>query len=411
MTRRAGLVVLGIAVWGGLLLSAAGGDWPQFLGPDRNGVSAETGLLQSWPKEGPPVVWQHDVGEGFSGPVVAGDALVLLHRVGGNEVVECLEAATGKERWKFAYPTNYRDGFGKGNGPRSTPLIAGDRVFTLGAEGRLHCLKLDNGDKVWEHALNEEYAVRRGFFGVGTSPLLESNLLLVNVGGKGAGIVAFDKDSGKEVWRATEDQASYSSPVAATIDGVRHVLFFTREGLVSLDPEKGTVRFTKHWRSRQEASVNAATPLVHGDEVFLSACYNTGAVLLKVHKDSVDEVWSGDELMSNHYSTSVLRDGFLYGYDGRQEEVPRLRCVEWQTGKVRWTQPGYGCGSMVLADGNLILLTEVGDLVLVEPTPDAYREKARANVLAGPCRAQLALADGRLYGRGRAKLVCWNVKK
>src|SRR5262249_22695412 len=138
---------------------------------------------------------------------------------------------------------------------------------------------------------------------------------------------------------------------------------------------------------------------------------NTGAILLRVRKDGVDEVWSGDESMSNHYSTSVLRDGFLYGFDGRQEDGPRLRCVEWQTGKVRWTKPDYGCGSMLLADGNLIILTEAGDLVLAEATPDAYREKARASVLEGPCRAQLALADGRLYGRGGRKLVCWNLKK
>src|SRR5262249_26076456 len=157
-------------------------------------------------------------------------------------------------RWKFAYPTRYNDDFGKGDGPRSTPLVAGGRVYTLGAEGTLHCLELETGKKVWERPLNEDYQVRKGVFGVSTSPLLDGDLLLVNVGGKGAGIVAFARDTGKEVWRATGHEASYASPVAATIAGTRHVIFFTREGIVSLNPKDGTVRFSKHWRSRMNAS-------------------------------------------------------------------------------------------------------------------------------------------------------------
>ena len=409
---RPGLVLGALAACALGLCSASGAaDWPQFLGPTRDGVSAETDLLASWPKEGPPVLWQREVGDGYSGPVVAGSRLILFHRVENDEVVEALEAATGKAQWQFRYATGYRDDFGKGDGPRSTPLVAGGRVYTLGAEGRLHCLDLETGKKVWERALLDDYRVRKGFFGVATSPLLEGGLLLVNVGGTGAGVVAFDKDTGKEVWRATSDGASYSSPVAATLDGVRHALFFTRDGLVSLDPRTGAVRFRKHWRSRLDASVNAATPLVLDGHLFLSACYGTGAVLLKVRRDGVDEVWSGDESMSNHYSTCVRVGDYLYGFDGRQEDGARMRCVEWKTGKVRWTRPDYGCGSMILADGRLIVFTENGDLVLVEPSPEAYRETARAAVLTGPCRAPLALADGRLYARDGRKLVCWNLKK
>jgi outer membrane protein assembly factor BamB len=390
---------------------APAGDWPQFLGPDRNGASAETGLLATWPKQGPPVVWQREAGEGYSGPVVAGDWLVLFGRVGDEEVVEGLEAATGKPRWRFAYATGYRDAFGKGNGPRSTPLIAGKQVVTLGAEGRMHCLELETGKKLWEHDLPREYGAGRGFFGVGTSPIAEGDLVLVNAGGRGAGIVAFDRATGREAWKATSDEASYASPVAATLDGTRYVFFFTREGLVALDPRTGAERFRKHWRSRLGASVNAATPLVLDGHVFLTACYGTGAVLLKVRPDGVDEVWQSDEVLSAHYGTPVRQGDFLYGFDGRQEEGPRLRCVEWKTGKVRWTQEGFGCGSLVLADGRLIVLTEAGDLVSVAAAPDGYRELARANVLAGPCRAQLALANGRLYGRDDQKVVCWNVKK
>ena len=178
----------------------------------------ETGLKAAWPKNGPPVVWEKDVGEGFSGPVVVGDRVILFHRVGDEEVVECLSAADGATKWKKGYPTNYRDSYGKGDGPRSTPLVADGRVYTLGADGVLQCLKLEDGDKVWRRALHEDYEVAKGFFGVATSPLLEGGRLLVNVGGaNGAGIVAFDKDDGKEVWKADDHDASYSSPVAADL--------------------------------------------------------------------------------------------------------------------------------------------------------------------------------------------------
>jgi hypothetical protein len=244
---------------GGLAAAPApANDWPQFLGPTRNGASAETGLLASWPKAGPAELWKQEVGAGYAGPVVAGDWLILFHRVDGEEVVEGLEAATGKKKWKHHYETQYHDAFGKGDGPRATPLIAGDKVYTLGAEGRLTCLKLSSGEKVWVHDLRAEYKPRKGFFGVGTSPIVEDGRLLVNVGAKGAGIVAFNADDGKELWKATDQESSYSSPMAATIDGVRHVFFFTREGLVSLDPKEGTERFSLRFRSKLDASVNAA---------------------------------------------------------------------------------------------------------------------------------------------------------
>jgi outer membrane protein assembly factor BamB len=392
--------------------SALAADWPQFLGPTRNGVSTETGLAKSWPDKGPPVVWEREVGEGYSAPVVSGGTLILCHRVGDEEIVEALDAASGKPRWKVAYPTKYSDALGKGDGPRSTPLIAGGKVYTLGAEGMLHCLDLKDGKKVWEKALARDYELRQSYFGVGSSPLLEGDLLLVNVGARGAGIVAFDRATGKEVWKATDDEASYSSPVAATIDGVRHVFFFTRTGLVDLEPKDGTVRFSKRWRARDNASVNAAAPLVVGDTLFLSASYGTGAVLFRVSKDAVEEVWKGDESLSSHYNTPVQLDGYLYGIDGRQEHGARLRCVELKTGQVKWEKERFGCASLILADGYVIALTEAGDLVLIEATPEGYREKSRAAVLrAPPCRAEMALADGKLYGRDGKRLVCWNVKK
>ncbi len=395
-----------------LLAGAVAADWPQFLGPTRNGTSKETGLLETWPKKGPPVLWERKVGEGFSGPVVADGKLILFHRVGNDEVIEALDAATGKDRWKFKYASAYEDPYRKGDGPRSTPAVGGGRVFALGAGGVLTCVGLADGKKAWQRELHKDYVVPKNFFGVGTSPILEGKLLLVNVGGTGAGIVAFHADSGKEAWKATDDEASYASPLVATLDGARMALFFTRTGLVALDPVSGKVRFTKRWRSRINASVNAATPvLLGGDHLFLSSSYGTGAVLLRVKRDGVEEVWKSDKVLSAHFSTPVAVGPHLFGFEGRQEEGASLRCIDWKAGKVLWTEDGFGCGSAIAAGNNLIVLSEGGDLVLVEATGARYREKARASVLARPCRAHPALANGRLYARDDRRLVCWNLKK
>ena len=397
---------------GGALLCLAA-DWPQFLGPTRNGVSTETGLATSWPKKGPPVVWDKEVGEGFSGPVVVGDRLILFHRVGEEEVVECLGAADGATSGRRATPPSTRTITARATARvrRRWSPTAG---FTRSAPTACcNAWSWTTAIRYGERSLHEDYEVRKGFFGVGTSPLLEGGRLLVNVGGaNGAGIVAFDKDDGKEVWKADDHDASYSSPVAADVAGVRQAVFFTRDGLAALDPADGRIRYSKHWRSRMDASVNAATPLVVGDEIFLTACYGTGAVLLRAKKDGVEEIWKGDKSLSCHYGTPVYKDGYLYGFDGRQEEGARLRCVEMKSGKVQWTSENFGCGSMILADGNLVILSEDGDLVLAKATPEKYQELARAAVLTNrPCRAPLALADGKLYGRDGKKLVCWNLKE
>jgi outer membrane protein assembly factor BamB len=407
--RASGWIPFLAAVLSGGLAAAA--DWPQFLGPTRDGRSPETGLLRSWLRRGPPRLWEKPLGAGFSGPAVADDHLIVFHRQGGSELVDCLEPATGKEQWRFASPTQYQDDFGMDEGPRATPLIADGKVFTLGAEGQLHCLELASGRKLWERNLGADYRPRKGFFGVATSPLLEQGKIIINVGGAGAGIVAFDAATGQEAWRATDDEASYASPVAATLAGVRQIVAFTREGVVLLDPQTGAVRFRKRWRSRINASVNAASPLVVGDDVFFSACYGTGALLLRVRAVGADTVWKSDTVMSNHYSTCVHHDGYLYGFDGRQEEGARLRCIELATGNVRWTSERGGCGSMILAEGNLITLTEHGELLLVRATPERYDEMAYAPVLERPCRSPIALADGRLFTRAPKKLVCWNLKR
>jgi outer membrane protein assembly factor BamB len=392
-----------------ILLAA---DWPQHLGPTRDGHSPETGLLRTWPKDGPALVWKRDVGAGWAGPAVAGDRLVLFHRVGDEEIVECVDAATGSGRWKSAYRTAYIDEFEFDNGPRATPLIADRRVFTLGAAGDLRAWDLESGKELWSRNINKDYGVPKGFFGVATSPVLAGGRLLVNVGAKAAGVVAFAPATGKEVWKASDDAVSYASPVVAKISDEELAVFFTREGLLAVSPVQGEVKYKYAFRPRAQASVSAMTPVVSGDRVFLSTAYQTGAVLLELKKGKVEEVWQGADILDCHYNTPVLAKDHLYGIDGRQESrAAKLKCVEWATGKVRWTRDSFLCAALIHADGLFLACPENGDVVLFEATPGGYKELARAAVLSAPVRALPALAGGRLYVRDGKKLVALEVGK
>ena len=391
------------------LTSILAADWPQLLGPTRDGVYTGE-LAATWPASGPQILWKKDAGEGFAAPVVASGKLILFHRSGAKEVIDCLNAVTGDNIWSYDYPTAYRDDFGFDEGPRSAPAIADGAVYTFGAQGVLTSVDLATGKKRWSVPTNTQFAVKKGFFGAAGSPLVEGGKVLVNVGGPNAGIVAFDANSGAVLWKATSDEASYSSATVATIGGARHALFFTRAGLVDLDPANGQVRFSFSFRSRSSASVNAATPLVIGNQVFVSASYGTGAILFEVSGSSYKKVWSNDETMSNHYSTCVHRDGYLYGFHGRQEEGQALRCIQLQTGKVMWNVDGYGAGTVTLAGDRLLILRENGELVMAPAIPSAFKPTAHARILNKVVRAYPALSDGRLYARDEHSIACVRVK-
>jgi outer membrane protein assembly factor BamB len=390
--------------------SVAASDWPQFLGPSRNGVYSGP-LAASWPSGGPRVVWRKSIGQGLAGPVVAGGRLILFHRVGKQEVVEAFDARTGSAQWRYAYPTAYRDDFGFDEGPRSVPVVANGRVYTFGAEGQLHAIDLATGRKVWSEDTAARFRVRKGFFGAAGSPLVEDGRVLANVGGSdGAGIVAFNADTGAVLWTATNHEASYSSPVSATFGGQTSALFFTRQGLVGLDPASGKILFQRVWRSRSQASVNAASPVVVGDLVFVSASYETGAALLRVAGNTLTEVWASDESLSNHYATSVHHNGYLYGFHGRQEFGPSLRCIALKTGKVQWSVDRFHAGTVTLAGDRLLILREDGELLLAPATPEAFRPIAKAQILPQTVRAYPALADGFFYFRNDDTLVCLDLR-
>jgi outer membrane protein assembly factor BamB len=403
------------------LALAQEGDWPQILGPNRNGIYTGPDIVTSFPRSGPPPLWKRDVGAGFAGPAVAGDRLILFHRVKGRETVEAMDAGTGKTIWTFDYPTTYRDDFGFDEGPRAVPVIAGGRVFTHGADGMLHGIDSATGKMLWSVDTRKVFDAPKGYFGVASSPVVDGDRVLVNVGGKkglgppkpgdGGGIVAFDAASGKPIWTATADEPSYSAPIVADIGGQRTGVFFTRTGLVAVDPASGKVLYQHRWRARMAASVNAATPIVSGDQIFLSSSYGTGAVLLQVANNGVKPIWSGDESMSNHYSTSVLKDGYLYGFDGRQEFGQTLRCVELATGKVMWNVDGFGAGTLIIAGDTLVITRESGELALAPASPKAFRFNARAQVTKGIVRAYPALANGRYYVRNEHQLSAFDLQR
>jgi outer membrane protein assembly factor BamB len=386
-----------VAVWAG--------DWPQYLGPTRDGHTTAD-LRRTWPAAGPPIVWHQAVGAGFSGPIVVGQRVLLYHRQARNEVLTCWDARTGNRHWEANSATDYVDDFGFDDGPRATPVVVDNTVITLGAGGQLSSWNLADGARRWQRNLVADYAVKKGYFGAACSPLVLDTRILVNVGGT-AGIAAFELATGKTLWTATTDDASYSSPTHGKIAGRAAAVFLTRAGLVVVEPATGKVRHTLPFRARLAASVNAATPLVHGDEVFLTASYNTGALLLRANAAGEwATVWKNDTSLSCHYNTPVRVGDFLYGVDGRQEAKPQLRCIEWATGQVRWQQADFGCAPLIAVGNTLLALTEAGELVQFAATATAYQEQARAKLLDAPCRAAPALAEGRWYGRDEKRLIC-----
>ncbi len=377
-------------------------DWPQFLGPARNGSTPDR--VDPWPATGPRRLWKQPVGAGFSGPVIRGGQVIVFDREGDEERVRSLDLATGETRWTHRAPTAYVDGFGFDNGPRSTPATTTNRVVTFGAEGRLSCLDWATGRLVWTVEAGKNLGADLGFFGPACSPLILGQRILLNLGNReGGGVAAFDLEKGKLLWKATEHEAGYASPIPTPDQA--GIAFFTREGLVVTDLT-GTVGATHRWRSRQHASVNAASPLMVGKEVFLTTSYDTGGILLRRTAQGFETVWSNDDSLSAHYATPVLHEGFLYGFHGRQERGPELRCVDWNTGKVRWSESGLGAGTVILAGSQLVLMLESGELVVVSAVPDAFKARERAQVLGRGTRAPFAIGGGCLVARDPRMLIC-----
>jgi outer membrane protein assembly factor BamB len=381
-------------------------DWPQFRGPLRDGTSAETGLLQQWPASGPRELWRVPLGGGFSGLSVSAGRIFTMFGKGGSEYVVSLDADTGKELWRVKTDANFKDMFG--NGPRSTPTVTEAIVYALSGRGRLFAFSTEDGRELWSRDLREDYGASTPRWGFSTSPLIEGELLLVDVGGQGGGsIVAFHRRNGKEVWRSANDKAGYSSPIAIDVGELRQVLFFTGRNLVSVSPSDGRVYWQVPWTTSHD--VNAATPVfIAPDRVFVSSGYDVGGAVLRITaadgKAAVQEVWRNRE-MKNKFSSSVLHGVHLYGFD-----EGTLKCVDVTDGSTRWRQRGFGHGSLIYADGHLIVLGNKGQLALVEATPEAFREESRANIFDGKTWTSPALSGGRLFLRDEKQVVALELR-
>jgi len=438
-------------------------DWPRFLGPTADGKSPETGILTDWGETGPPVVWHRKLGESYGIGTVSQGRYYQFDRVGDRAVLDCLDAETGELLWEFGYPSDYVDHYNYNGGPRCSPIVDGDRVYLFGVAGMLHCVSTGDGDGhepgelLWKVDTAERFGVVQNFFGVGSSPVVEGDLLIVMVGGSppdsedtarydfrllegnGTGVVAFDKLTGEVKYAITDELASYATPRLATIAGRRWCFVFARGGLLGFEPATGKVDFHYPWRSKLLESVNASTPVVVGDEVFITETYGPGSSLLKVRPGGYDVVWSDgpgrDKAMQSHWATPIHHDGYLYGCSGRHPRNAELRCIEWKTGRVVWSQPGLKRTSLMYVAGHFVCITEDGVLRLVKATPEAYTEVARCvlrepgddtdiaaasgpnsdasdapaegpPLLEYPCWAAPILSHGLMYVRGGERLVC-----
>lgn len=381
-----------------------GTDWPQFRGPQQNGVSLEKGLLRSWPESGPKVLWKKPIGGGFSTVTVVGDALYTMAIEGESEMAYRLRESDGGVVWRVPVGPVFPETFG--NGPRATPAVDKDVVYMLSATGRLHALKTKDGARLWEVDFTKEFGSavpNRGFAG---SPLVDGDLLVVEAGGtEGRAVVGLDKKTGKLRWSALDGKAGYVTPLAVTIDGVRQYVIVRTAGadIVSVSQD-GKL----HWRYPWKVGAIASPLFLAPNRIFASASDDIGAVLLEIGqadgKATVREVWN-NRVMKNHFSSSVLYEGHIYGFDNAS-----LKCIVAETGEQKWVQRGYGKGSLIIADSLLYILSDQGQLILAEATPAGFQEKGKVKVMEGKTWTSPVLSHGRIYLRDDDEMIVLDVR-
>ncbi len=406
-------------------------DWPQFRGTYRDGISRETGLLDSWPEGGPKERWRQPLGEGYSAISVADGRLYTMYAeapaevtteaaaetaqdsepaeeavkpVATTEYAAAFDAATGKELWRTAVGERIVTEFG--NGPRSTPTVDGDAVYVLGAHGELVALAAADGAKRWQVQLTEEFGTQRPYWGFSTSALVEDDLLVIESGGpEGKSYAGLEKATGKVRWTTGEGTRSgYSSPLAVTMDGKRRLIYVTNGKLRAIDTA-GKEIWSHPW---PEGETHAMPIFIPPDKIFASGAEGVGAALVQIKHDgdsvTVEEVWS-NRVMRNHFSTSIIHDGYIYGFDNAT-----LKCLSVETGEQAWAKRGFGKGSLIYADGHLLVLSDRGKLVQIEATAEGYKEKGKVQALEGLCWTAPTLAGGKLYLRNQTEMISYDLK-
>lgn len=386
-----------------------GADWPQLLGPARDGVAAadEKALPETFATD-PKVLWESPLGSGHAGPVVVGGKVIVFHRQGNDSVVEALDATTGKSLWRTAFPTSYRDSFGMDEGPRATPTVSDGRIFVHGADGVLTALSLADGKQLWQVDTVKEFDSPQGFFGRACAPLVQGELVIVTPGGAGGkAVAAFDAKDGTLKWTAADDEASYSSPVLTSPEALTCWL---RNHLTTLNPTTGKVLSREYFRPEIEASVSAAIPIKTDHGWFISAEYDVGSSLWEIGADgSLKKTWSSDTGINAHYATPVYWDGHLYGFDGRQESGQTLRCFSTTSHKALWDSPRVKGGTLLRVKEKLLVVTESGELWVVPATPAKFDPIATIQIMRAGHRSFPAYSNGVLYTRDAEKLVAVKV--
>jgi outer membrane protein assembly factor BamB len=394
-------------------LFAAQFDWPQWQGADRTARSKETGLLRSWPKEGPPLLWKAtNLGGGYSTPSVADGKIFGMGFRGDDEVVWALNEADGKELWCVTIaPANKKVGYNEG--PRCTPTVDGDVLYVLGLGSDLICMKVADGKEVWRKSLVKDFKGRAGGWGYSESPLIDGEKLLCTPGGKDATLVALNKKTGDTIWKAQVpqgDNAAYASVIAADLpDGQRQYIQFLGKGVVGVDAADG--KFLWRYDKPANGTANCSTAVYHDGYVFAASAYGTGGGLAKLTRDGdsvkAEEVYFTKK-MKNHHGGMILLDGCLYGSD-----EGLLTCLDFKTGEVKWEERKAGKGSIVYADGHLYYRNEGGPIILVEANPKQYVEKGRFNQPERSKKnawAHPVIANGKLYICDQDLMLCYDVK-
>lgn len=381
-------------------------DWYQWRGPNRDGISNEKGWSSTWPTSGPKKLWEKSLGVGYATVAVSNGRVYTMGNVDKTDTVYCFNADTGAEIWKHSYPCATESGGHPG--PASTPTVDGEEVYTLSREGDLYCFNKASGDVVW-HKNVKDFGAKSPNWDYACSPLILGDMIVIDAGMA----LALDKSNGNLIWNTKDYGKSwdikaqgggYSSPFAFELDGVQRLAVFNSSGLVILDPKNGKELSIHPWRT--DWNVNAAIPIVSRDKVFISSGYNVGCALLQMDGNNLSVVWQNKN-MRNQLNSCVLWEGHLYGFDDKQ-----LRCLDWETGDVKWTKKGLGKGSLMIADGKLIIMSDKGQLVIAEASPDSFNELASAKVLSGLCWTVPVLSGGKIYCRSHpGVLVCLDVSK
>ena len=386
-----------------LTLSLRGADWPQWRGPNRDGISAETGLLPLWPQKGPAVVWKASgLGVGYSSLAIVSGRIYTQGQRGRQQFVSAFDVKTGKKIWETVTSRDYRDD--RGDGPRGTPTVDGDRLYAMTGDGVLVCLELASGKIVWSQDLKQKYGGSIPGWGFSESPLIDGDRLIVMPGGRNASLVSLNKHDGSLQWKTGSDHAGYSSAIVVTVGGVRQVLALSGVAAIGVQEDNGELLW--HYTRVSNRTANVATPIFHDGSVFLSSNYGTGCALLRLGPKTMSEVYFSSD-MKNHYSTSVLVDGYLYGFN---DSI--LTALEFATGRVAWKSRSVGKGSVAYADKRLYLLSEDGVVGLAEPGSTAYREISRFEIPHGnlPTWSPPVISDAKLYLRDQDNLTCFDIK-